>query len=588
MGAVKLQVVSSQGTELSSVVAGAPFLVEVVVMGNAHVIGKPTITGLTQDQIVSERSSTQMFITNGQQRSEQHLGYLVQFAKPGSYTLGPARIETDQGTLTSDTLTITVRDAPKESTKQHQAAFARWKIAKEKLVIGETVPYSLRLYYTDPKTAQVGLQGTDQYEHLIFTQEQPRQTTEKIGSVTYSVIELPGRVTPTQAGELTLPRALFTYTQPDGDDQQQEPWGSQSATIRSATVMSMFGGFVERKQAMANPLSFTVEPIPQAQHPVHGVGKIDKVTLTVDATKAKQGDPITCTLTIKGTFEPTLIKTPELTVPEALRVYPSSTKDTGAYPTLTKTCEYILQSTQAGKITIPSQKFFFFNPQTHKFQTFTTKAISLTITPNPQAQLEQARLEQERPEPPAQQANDKNTGEVENSSTPILSQSPEKIPIQEITIAWEAWWVPPLWLFLCLLIVPVIWRLRRDYFTRCYQRYKTYRKQKVCIKQSRRALAKALTEKNPLLLWQTLHTVARTLLPAAQSWTDQAVLDYLAAHGWQSTELTMWQSLWERSSQATFFATNERDLAELTTISTTLITRLEQTLVEKRWHHFFS
>jgi hypothetical protein len=347
--------------------------------------------------------------------------------------------------------------------------------------------------------------------------------------------------------------------------------------------MSMFGGFVERKQAMASPHSFTVEPIPHAQHPVHGVGKIDTVTLVVDATKVKQGDPITCTLTMKGTFEPTLIKAPELTVPEALRVYPSSTKDAGTYPTLTKTCEYILQSTQAGKIIIPSQQFFFFNPQTHKFQTFTTKAINLTIAPHPQAVLEQEQPEQAKLESIVQEANG-----AENSPAPALSQSTDKVCMQEITIAWEAWWVPPIWLFLLLLILPIIWRLRRDYFARCYQRYMTYRKQKACIKQSRRALAKALTEKNPLLLWQTLHTVAHTLLPAAQSWSDQAVLEYLTAHGWQDSELAAWKNIWERSSQATFFTTNDREFTELTTISNKLITRLEQTLVEKQWHHFFS
>lgn len=577
IGAVKLQVVSPQGVPLHEVVAGSPCLVEVVVTGGAKVTSKPMIEGLTKDQIIRERSSTHMFVTNGSQKSEQHLGYLVNFSKPGTYTLGPARIKTDQGTasrtLTSETLAITVQDAPKESqsSSKHQAAFARWKIAKEKLFVGETVPYSLRFYYTDPKTAQVGLQGTDQAEHLIFTQEQPRQTTEKIGSITYSVIELSGRVTPTKTGELALPRALFSYTQPDDNDSQRAQWGS-----RSVTVLSMFGGFAEPKQALAASVSLTIEPIPQAQHPVHGVGSIKKVTFTASITKAKQGDPITCTLTIEGAFEPTLLQVPELTHPDTLRVYPSNSKSSGTYPTITKSCEYILQSTESGKVTIPAQKFFFFNPQTKKFQTFTTKPIQLTITPNPQASYE----------PPVQQKQQESTKtEIAPTQETALS-SPAPQP-EKITLGWETWWTPPFWLFLLLLVLPVIWYFTRTFIIRFFKRYVIYRKQKRLLKQSSRKLQQALVEQNPHLFWQTLQTVAQELLPDAPSWTAPEVLTYLKEQGWSDDDCALWEQLWEQSSRATFFITDTHEQTELKKKSSMIIKRIEQTLV-KPWHHFFS
>lgn len=571
VGAAKLQIVSSQGVPLREVVAGASCLVEVVVTGNAKVTKRPTIEGLTPEQIISERSSTHMFITNGEQKSEQHLGYLVNFSKPGTYSIGPARVETDGGTITSDSVTITVQDAPKESKSSgHQAAFARWKIAKEKLFVGETVPYSLRFYYTDPKTAQVGLQGTDQAEHLIFTQEQPRQTTEKIGSITYSVIELSGRVTPTETGTLTLPRALFSYTQPNKDEQQAQ-WGWQSAT-----VMSMFGGFGERKQALASALPFTVTTIPQAQHPVHGVGNIKKVTFTATITKAKQGDPITCTLTIDGAFEPTLVKTPELTLPEALRVYPSSTKDTGTYPTITKTCEYILQSTESGKVTIPAQKFFFFNPQTKTFQTFTTKPIQLTITPNPHASYE----------PPVQQKQQETTDDTKTE--PAQEAVPSTPQPEQITLGWEVWWVPPLWLFLLLVVVPVIWYFTRAFFIRSFKRFVIYRTQMRLLKHSARKLQQAVEDENPHLFWQTLQTLAQALLPPAPSWTAPEMLSYLKTQGWSDDDCATWEQLWEQSSRATFFIADKNEQRELKEKSSMIIKRIEQTLVRKPWHHFFS
>src|SRR5207302_110904 len=125
---------------------------------------QPRIDGLAADQIISQQTGRQIFINNGRTTEERTMGYLITFPKVGTYTIGPARVQTAQGEMLSNRIVVKVQDPVEVAQHEKKLVDAAWHCGKEEAYLLEPVPYTLTFYYTDNAVEKVQIQPLDMHD----------------------------------------------------------------------------------------------------------------------------------------------------------------------------------------------------------------------------------------------------------------------------------------------------------------------------------------------------------------------------------------------------------------------------------------
>lgn len=557
-GQLKLQVTSAQGAPLHRITAGTPCLVEIVVPGDLEVQQPPTIAGIAAPQIIQQRQSTQIYVSNGRQHQQKTTGYLVNFTTPGTFTIGPARIVTSQGTFSSNETTITV-DEKSVSTSNSDSVWATWVIKPQPLFVGQPVAYQIRFYFTNPEINQVLLAPFSIEHARLSPQVTTEQGTQTIGATTYSSIEWHGWFTPEEPGSLVLPQVAIEYAHPEErDEEQRHSW---------INFMTMFGSMLTREQQYVAPKKITIKPIPPFKGTVLGVGTIEQVYFTVDPHTIKQHEPLTCTLRIIGTFDEQAMTAPQLTLPDSLKSYPPESSSTGSLPHVTKTFSYIFQGTQAGTFQIPPQKFTFFNPETERFRSFTTPAIPITITPAPAT-----------------------ASYIPTNSAISQKQSPELIATTspQVTTTTQQQQTPlvlPFWLLYLLWCMPPFWKCMGPSLRRWERRWHTYVGSRYEIYRTKKMLNSLLTSEQIHQFWQEfLRLTCKLTNLSLTSGIDPTLIAVLTDRHITTEELAQWKTFWKKAMTATFFVADQQSVQELRNEMHEIIQIMKTYCVEKPWH----
>ena len=139
---LELRITNNQGIELSSVGVGTPFLVVVSSTSPEKVRSRPVIESLEKLQVVGQRMETRMTSVQGQAEQVQQFVYTVIAEQPGTYHIGPARIDGSS----SGTATLTVVQAQKA---QQAAPRYELKLKAKTAVPLERIPFVLRFISHD-------------------------------------------------------------------------------------------------------------------------------------------------------------------------------------------------------------------------------------------------------------------------------------------------------------------------------------------------------------------------------------------------------------------------------------------------------
>ena len=388
----------------AQVIVGNPFQLSYSVNQRAKDLRAPEFTDFEYlaGPYTSQSSSTSF--VNGKRTSSFTITYTYTLManKEGTYTIPPATIKVDGTQHTSNGVRITVLppDQPANTSvnnsntttqprnNSNTAAnnvseaniFMRTIVSKSKVCEQEAILLTYKLYFAGVDVAQLtnntrlpefkGFLKQDIELGEIQTELEHYNGRNYQVAVLYSTLLFPQR-----SGDIVIDAAQF------------------EALLRvqnRAQVRSIFDDFFNSYTTVTKPLtapSVTIHvsslPAGKPKDFYGGVGQFS-INSNISSTDLQANEAVTLTLTIQGSGNMKLLKTPAIDWPEGFEVYdPKVTnnfKTTTSGVSGTKTIEYLAIPRAGGIYTIPAINFAYFDPKTDAYKTLSTPEYTLRIT----------------------------------------------------------------------------------------------------------------------------------------------------------------------------------------------------------------
>jgi len=189
------------------------------------------------------------------------------------------------------------------------------------------------------------------------------------------------RVVTTQQYQVTAD-APGTYTIGGAAGQFLVPSDENEWPGMGGLMGSFFGPSGKKRTIQANNTVVQVKPLPLSKGPVDGVGHFKKLSLSVAKTMLELNEPCVLTLSITGIGNFDAMVAPDLLLPEAISLYPSTSawQPTGKNPGEgTKSFDYVMQIGEAGDHEIPAQKFSYFDVKAGRYMTLESESLKIQV-----------------------------------------------------------------------------------------------------------------------------------------------------------------------------------------------------------------
>ena len=343
-----------------------------------------------------QSSSTQ--IINGKVSSSKSITYtyILMAGEAGTYTIPAASVEVDHKKIFSNALTIKVLPPDKEAeadnrnandsrSSRGQAAgsrisnkdlFITTTASKTKVFEQEAILLTYKAY-TNVDLRQLIGKMSDQQGFYIQEVELPQQSwsLEHYKGRNYNTAVYRQYVLfPQKTGKITIPEVTFDAVV------------AQRLEISGDPFDAFFngGGYTQvQKKVVAPKVVINVESLPtRPANYSGGVGEF-KMSSTISATDVKANDAVTIKLTISGTGNMKLLKTPDVKFPQDFEVYDPKVSDnyqlTANGLSGTKTVEYLAIPRHAGNFTIPAIELSYFDLDAKAYKTIKTEAYQLNV-----------------------------------------------------------------------------------------------------------------------------------------------------------------------------------------------------------------
>jgi len=343
----------------------------------------------------STGQSTRMQTINGRTTTEVTFSYtyILRAKETGTFEIRPATIEVGGDVFESNSLKIQVVKAKQQSTPQSQPQgegeqqsvdlggenlFVRVEMSKQNVFRGEQIIATVKLYVSP----DIPVSGFDEvnlptfegfYTQDIEIPQQINFSREVYNDRIYQVGILKKTVLfPQQNGKITV-----------------EPFSMSLLVQQRVRQRSFFDDFFSgvrtvKTTVTSDPVSVNVKDLPpEPANYYGGVGNFN-ISSEINNENITTNDAVTLKVTISGSGNIRLIRTPELELPTDFEVYDPRSNDnvqtSNNGVTGTKTVEYLFQPRFEGDYTIPSVEFAYFNPATGRYVTKATREHSLHVT----------------------------------------------------------------------------------------------------------------------------------------------------------------------------------------------------------------
>lgn len=374
----------------STVILDKPFQLVYSVNANGKDLRPPEIENFEVLAGPFESHSSSYQVVNGKSTSTTTAAYTytLQAQKTGTFTIASASIIVGGQKYTSNGVSIKVLPAdaaPKSQNNQPSAQgvsceniFIKTSVSKTNVYEQEPVLITYKLY-TLADVIQCANKKMPDFKGFLkqdVEQSQNKQFSyENINGKNYgSVVLYQVLLYPQQSGEIQIEKGLF------------------EAVIRvqnRTTARSIFDDFFESytnvsKNIVAPATKIYVNVLP-ANKPVSFNGAVGQFTMnsTISGTEVKSNDAVTIKITIAGSGNMKLIKTPTLKLPEGFETY--DPKVTNNFKTTTngisgsKTIEYLFIPRSAGSFEIPSAEFSYFDVRDKSYKVLRTPSYRLQV-----------------------------------------------------------------------------------------------------------------------------------------------------------------------------------------------------------------
>ncbi len=373
---------------------GEQFEITFSLNGNGDDFRPPNINDF---QVLSgPNESTSMESINGNTTVSTSFSYVLMPVKEGEFTIGPATIIVNGKRLSTQPIKIKVvkgRPVPQNNTQQQNAPdnnvaeaatgdlskllFIRAVVDKNNVYDGQQLTVSYRLY------TRVGIEQS-QPEKLpdlngfwsedVKRPQHVQWNVETYKGQKYNVADIKQTILfPEHDGNLIIDplSMIFIVRQP----------------VASRDIMDQFFGSYRQVKytAKSAPVTIHVKPLPQQGKPAGFAGAVGsfKIDAGIDKTEVKANDALNYKVKITGTGNIKLFKPLAVNFPPDFEKYDPKVTDTITEDlngvSGSRIYNFLLIPRHQGDYIIDTLKFSYFNPNTGKYITLTTKPLHVKV-----------------------------------------------------------------------------------------------------------------------------------------------------------------------------------------------------------------
>lgn len=343
----------------------------------------PNSSSFNSIQIINGKTSHVSTVT---------ITYILQAAKEGTFTLGPASVTVDGKTLRSNSLKIRVlpsgRSSQGNTSRQNSSVsdnqstggkdlFMTVSASKKRVFEQEAVLLTYKVFsQVDLRQLAGDMADMDGFhtQEIPLPQEKSMKLEHHNGQNYRTVIWKQYVLFPQKTGKLTVPSIKFeglVLVQNRNIDPFDAFFGGQS-------VMS------EVKRTIVAPsVTIDVEALPARPANFSGaVGKYN-VSASLSPRQLKTNDAITLRVVVSGQGNMKLITAPTVKFPKDFETYDAKVTDkttVGVSGTSgNKVFDYIAVPRHAGKYEIPPVEFCYFDTDSRSYKTVTTESFQVDV-----------------------------------------------------------------------------------------------------------------------------------------------------------------------------------------------------------------
>ena len=378
----------------NTVGTGEQFEVTFSAEGNASQYSPPNFNGF---QVLSgPNESNSITSINGNTTVSVSVSYILMAVKEGDFTIGSASMIVNGHKLITNPIKIkVVKGQPLRQNSQSQSQseegvieakgadlskllFLKAEVNKQNVYQGQQITLRYRVYTrVDIIQSQVDkipdINGFWSQE-IKSSQQQAQFHIETYKGVRYNVADVKQAILfPEHSGNITLEPFSITFL-------VKQPMPAKDI------MDQFFGAYREVKyQAKSLPVVIHVKQLPENGKPSSFTGAVGsfKVSTSVDKTSLKANEALNYKVKVTGTGNIKLLKDLSTSFPEDFEKYDpkitDSVNETESGVSGTRTYNYLLIPRHKGDYTINPLKFSYFNPETNKYISLSTKAFQIHV-----------------------------------------------------------------------------------------------------------------------------------------------------------------------------------------------------------------
>ncbi|MPL66676.1 hypothetical protein SDC9_12363 [bioreactor metagenome] len=369
----------------------------------------PSISGfdILAGPSTSRMSSFNMVNGKTTNTSSTSFTYVLAANKEGTFTISGAKVNTNNKTYASNSITIKVQKNPTQSQRaqtqrgysQNQnnqasvtvlddkALFIRASANKSKAVIGEEIIITYKLYtlvnISEYQVNRMPINKGFWIEEIDMSQD-PTISTETIEGRQYQVATLRKVIAyPQESGKLTIaPLDIDVVAHIASRSQRRVSTGDPffDSFFQS---MGKTGYEKVKKSIKSNVINVNVSELPKSNIDFSGAVGNFQISATANPLQCKTNEAITLRYTISGSGNLSLIDKINLKIPEDFESFDPTINDqinkTPNGLNGKRTFEYILIPRVQGEFKIPKVSFTYYDLNTKTYKTISTNEFVLKI-----------------------------------------------------------------------------------------------------------------------------------------------------------------------------------------------------------------
>ena len=319
--------------------------------------------------------------TNGKSTSTKSLSWTLAPNRSGRLVIPELIISAGGNKYRTNSIRINVKKSGTVASSKE--LFVLTEVDKDEIFMGEQVTVTYKLY----TRVQLGLEKIDYPKSVGFWQEDlstpqpPRFNRTSIKGVEYQVATLyKVALFPTKTGSLEIsPMSVTAQVRTKQKNNRRSIWDDP--------FFNSFNNRTIKKLIRTDPVKVKVKSYPDGQ-PADFTGAVGDFNIRtwVDTSEVRMNEAITLNIELRGTGNINMFSMPEINFPGNMDVFPpnSSFEKEKLWDQYTGTIlwEYILIPRGAGKYQLPRIQLSYLNPKNGSWNKTGAKPISFNVLPS--------------------------------------------------------------------------------------------------------------------------------------------------------------------------------------------------------------